>query len=126
MVLGELMNTHLCFPTLHKFFGENNIDLGEHVKSLIITHLNLLAEQLWKHLPPIDTSRAWIRNPFEVSLPIQLSFHEQELLIELSSDGALSLQFKRKPLVDFWTDKIHSLGKANLESFDALRHKLSL
>lgn len=77
----------------------------------------------------MDTSRAWIRNPFEVSLPVpQLSFHEQEQLIELSSDGALQLQFKRKPLVDFWTESLtsHSLGKASLESFDALRHNVSL
>lgn len=78
-------NTHLCFPTLHKFLGENDVDLGEHVKSLIIEHLNQLAVQLWKHFPPMDTSRGWICNPFEVSLPIpQLSFHEQEQLIELS------------------------------------------
>uniref|UniRef100_A0A8C1P216 DUF4371 domain-containing protein n=1 Tax=Cyprinus carpio TaxID=7962 RepID=A0A8C1P216_CYPCA len=76
-------NTHLCFPTLHEFLGENDVDLGEHVKSLIIEHLNQLAEHLRKHFPPMDTSRAWIRNPFEVSLPVpQLSFHEQEQLIE--------------------------------------------
>ena len=47
-------------------------------------------EQLRKHFPTMDTARAWIRNPFEISLPVpQLSFHEQEQLIELSSDGAL-------------------------------------
>lgn len=74
-------NTHLCFPTLHEFLGENDVDLGEHVKSLIIEHLNQLAEHLRKHFPPMDTSRAWIRNPFEVSLPVpQLSFHEQDLM----------------------------------------------
>ncbi|XP_056092494.1 zinc finger BED domain-containing protein 5-like [Rhinichthys klamathensis goyatoka] len=102
-------NTHPCFPTLHEFLGENDMDLGEHVKSLIIEHLNQLAEQLRKHFPPMDTFRAWIRNPFEVSLPVpQLSFHEQEQLIELSSDGALQLQFKRKPLVDFWTESLKS------------------
>ena len=39
-------NTHLCFPTLHEFLGENDMDLGEHVKSLIIEHHNQLAEQL--------------------------------------------------------------------------------
>ncbi|XP_062417978.1 zinc finger BED domain-containing protein 5-like [Pungitius pungitius] len=102
-------NTHLCFPTLHEFLGENDLHLGEHVKSLIIEHLNQLAEQLRKHFPPMDTSGAWIRNPFEVSLPVpQLSFHEQEQLIELSSDGALQLQFKRKPLVDFWAESMTS------------------
>lgn len=102
-------NTHLCFPTLHEFLGENDVHLGEHVKTLIIEHLNQLAEQLRKHFPPMDTSGAWIRNPFEVSLPVpQLSFHEQEQLIELSSDGALQLQFKRKPLVDFWTESLTS------------------
>lgn len=102
--------THLCFPTLHEFLGgKNDVDLGEHVKSLIIEHLNQLAEQLRKHFPPMDTSRAWIRNPFEISLPVpQLSFHEQEQLIEPSSDGALQLQFKRKPLVDFWTESLTS------------------
>ena len=88
-------NTHLCFPTHQEFLGENDVDLGEHVKSLIIEHLNQLAEQLRKHFPPMETSRACICNPFEVSLPIpQLSFHEQQQLIELSSDGALQLQFK--------------------------------
>ena len=85
------------------------MDLGEHVKSLIIEHLNKLTEQLRKHFPPMDTSRAWIRNPFEVSLPVpQLSFQEHEQLIELSSDGALQLQFKRKPLADFWTESLTS------------------
>jgi len=77
-------NTLLCFPTLHKFFEENDIDLGEHVKTLTIEHLNHLAEQLWKSFVPIDTSKAWIRNPLEVSLPVpQLSFHEHEQRIEL-------------------------------------------
>ena len=85
------------------------MDLGEHVKSLIIEHLNQLAEQLRKRFPPMDTSRAWIRNPFDVSLPVpQLSFQEQDQLIELSSDGALQLQFKRNPLVDFWTESLTS------------------
>ena len=85
------------------------MDLGEHVKSLIIEHLNQLAEQLRKHFPPMDTSCAWIRNPFDVSLPVpQLSFHEQEQLIELSSAGALQLEFKRKPLVDFWNESLTS------------------
>ena len=85
------------------------MDLGEHVKSLIIEHLNQLAEQLRKRFPPMDTSRAWIRNPFDVSLPVpQLSFQEQDQLIELSSNGALQLQFKRNPLVDFWTESLTS------------------
>ena len=102
-------NTHLCFPMLHEFLGENDVDLGEHVKSLIIEHFNQLAEQLWKHFPPMDTSRVWICNPFKVSLRVpQLSSHKQEQLIELSSDRALQLQFKRKPLVDFWTESLTS------------------
>ena len=74
-----------CFPTLHELLGENDVELGEHVKSFIIAHLNQLTEQLRKHFPPMDTSHAWIHNPFEVSLPVpQLSFHEQEQLIQLS------------------------------------------
>ena len=85
------------------------MELGEHVKSFIIAHLNQLTEQLRKHFPPMDTSHAWIHNPFEVSLPVpQLSFHEQEQLIQLSSDRALQLQFKRKPLVDFWSESLTS------------------
>ena len=49
-------NTHLCFPMLHEFLWENDLDLGEHVKSLIIEHLNQLVSsygntsQLWTQL----------------------------------------------------------------------------
>ncbi|KAG5276716.1 hypothetical protein AALO_G00108910 [Alosa alosa] len=53
----------------------------------------------------MDPSKSWMRNPFEVSLPVsQLSIQEQEQLIDLSSDAALQLQLKKKPLVDFWTE----------------------
>lgn len=94
-----------CFPTLHAFLDANNIVMDEHVKGLIIEHLNQFAEQLRRYFPPMDTSKLWMCNPFEVLLPVpQLSLQEQEQLIDLSSDGALQLQFKRKPLVDFWTE----------------------
>ena len=63
-------NTLLCFPTLHAFLEANNVIMGEPVKSLIIEHLKQLAEQLRKYFPPMDTSQTWIRNPFEVSLPV--------------------------------------------------------
>lgn len=44
-------------------------------------------------------------DPFEASLPVpQLSLLEQEQLIDLTTDGVLWLQFKPKPLVDFWAE----------------------
>ncbi len=67
-----------------------------------VTHINQLAEQLQKYFPTysMDTSRTWICNPFEASVPVpQLSFQEQ--LTDLSSDGAPQLRFKQKPLVNF-------------------------
>lgn len=94
-------NTLLCFLTLHAFLEANCVIMGEHVKKS--HNLNQLAKHPTK-IPPLDTSETWIRILFEASLPIrQLSFQEQEQLLELSSDGALQLQFKQKPLVDSWT-----------------------
>ncbi|MBN3305968.1 ZBED5 protein, partial [Amia calva] len=92
-------NSLLCFPTLHEFMKANNVFLGEHVKSLIIEHLNQLAEELRKYSPPMDASQTWIHNPFEASLPVpQLSFREQEQLIDLSSDGELQMEFKTQTM----------------------------
>jgi len=85
MVLDKLCEWEYTpvFPYASRVLGGKRCG---HVKSLIIEHLNQLAEQ------PMET---WIRNPFEASLPVpQLSFQEKELLIDLSSDGALQLQFK--------------------------------
>ena len=65
-------------------------------------------------------NQPWIRNPFDVSIPVpHLKFHQQEQLIELSSDGALQQLFKRKPLVDFWAALLRShedLAKLALKS----------
>lgn len=112
-------NTLLCFPTLHDFLGENEVVLGEETKRIVIEHLNHLAEELRKYFPPMDT-QPWIRNPFDVSIPVpNLKFHQQEQLIELSSDGALQQLFKRKPLVDFWAALLRShedLAKLALKS----------
>lgn len=92
-----------CFPLLRDFSETNEVVLKKCVKSLILEHLKQLSEQLRRYFPSRDPSYTWIRNPFEVSLPItHLSLKEQEQLLELSCDGELEIQFKQKPLVDFW------------------------
>lgn len=64
--------TFLCVPALHLFLEANNV---VDVESLTIRHPNLLAEQLRRRIPPMDTTQTWICNPFEASLPVlQLSF----------------------------------------------------
>ena len=120
-----------CFPTLHAFLEGNEVVMGDPVKTLIKEHLEQLAGQLRKHFPPMDNTHTWIRNPFEVSPPVpQLSLQQQEQLIDLSSDGALLLRFKRKPLVEFWSETLTASiprpGKTVLGDFNALRHNLSM
>lgn len=67
-------------------------------------HLEDLEHTFCEYFPIPDASRNSIRNPFSVNLyELEgLTVAEKDKLIEISTDGALKLQFKEPPLPNFW------------------------
>lgn len=56
------------------------------------------------YFPSPDSGNNWIRDPFnmEVTNAKHLSILEQDILVELSRDTPLKLQFNKTELANFW------------------------
>ncbi|KAI7804398.1 putative zinc finger BED domain-containing protein 5-like [Triplophysa rosa] len=95
-------NNTEAFSSLHDFLLANELNLTNSVKRDIMKHLSELSSQLRKYFPETDNSNTWIRNPFSAHSTAHLPVSEQESLIEISTSGALRIDFAQKLLTDFW------------------------
>lgn len=92
------------FPNLTNFLGSTDEVLSEDDTSLIAQHLKDLQHSFREYFPIPDASKNWIRDPFSVNVYElkELTAAEEDKLIEISTDGALKLQFKEQSLPNFW------------------------
>ncbi|KAI7789743.1 putative zinc finger BED domain-containing protein 5-like [Triplophysa rosa] len=95
-------NNTEAFSSLHDFLLANELSLTNSVKRDIMKHLSELSSQLRKYFPETDNSNTWIRNPFSANSTAHLPVSERESLIEISTSGALRIDFAQKLLTDFW------------------------
>ncbi|XP_008185177.1 zinc finger BED domain-containing protein 5-like [Acyrthosiphon pisum] len=83
--------------------NENNISFMPHdTSALIQEHLQGLEANLKEYFPPINSNKAWIRNPFSINIETTFPDLNVESLIELSCDTALKDIYKERPLIDIW------------------------
>ena len=91
------------FPNLTNFLSSSKEELSEDT-SIIARHLKDLQRNFREYFPVPDSSKNWIRDPFSVNMHELegLTAAEEEKLIEISTDGALKLQFKEQSLQNVW------------------------
>ncbi|KAL0852105.1 hypothetical protein ABMA28_000345 [Loxostege sticticalis] len=82
----------------------NMAALPQDILTQIKEHLLGLERNLQEYFPPIDSNKAWIRNPFTFKLDSETNLPDSDVdsLIELSTDTALKDIFDTRPLIDFW------------------------
>lgn len=94
-----------AFSNLSEIQKEYNmIALPQDILNQIKEHLLGLERNLQEYFPPIDSNKAWIRNPFTFKLDSETNLPDSDVdsLIELSTDTALKDIFDTRPLIDFW------------------------
>lgn len=77
----------------------------DHLIPLICDHLSSLERQIDHYFPDIAIEKYdWLRNPFieESNTDVELTYNEQEELIEIRSDRTLKLKHSAQPLDIFW------------------------
>jgi len=84
------------FPNLTNFLSSTDEVLSEDDILLIARHLKDLQHSFREYFPIPNASKNWIRDPFSVNVNglKGLTAAEEDKLIEISTDGALKLQFK--------------------------------
>jgi hypothetical protein len=104
------------FPNFSNFLRSTEEELSENDKSLFAQHLKHLQQSFREYFPVPDASKNWIRDPFSVSVhEVEgLTEAEEDQLMEVTTDGALKMQFKEKTLANFWAylqDEFPGLSK---------------
>jgi hypothetical protein len=92
-----------CFPTLHTFLRENDMNLNEIVKNEFIDHLSNLKVHFEHYFPQNTQQQNWIKDPFNADLPTNLLSIEQEQWIDVTSDSTMKTMFGSSSLTQFWT-----------------------
>lgn len=99
------INLGECFPTVHSFLTENEIQLPEEIKAIFIRHLSELFVQIQKYFPEDEVRQHdWVKQPFTTETPVNLPLIEQEQYIDISSDSNLRNTFFNLSLLSFWTN----------------------
>ncbi|MEE6510581.1 hypothetical protein FKM82_030541 [Ascaphus truei] len=82
----------------------NMSSMPDEISAAIKEHLLGLETSMKEYFPPINSNKAWIRNPFTVNVESNTELQDSDIdfIIELSCDTALKDIFDRIPLVDFW------------------------
>jgi zinc finger BED domain-containing protein 5/7/8/9 len=94
-----------AFKNLTELQKEYNMSsMPDEILAAIKEHLLGLKTSLKEHFPPINSNKAWIRNPFTVNVESETELPDSDIesIIELSCDTALKDIFDRIPLMDFW------------------------
>ena len=90
----------------------SNCEAKFQISSQIINHLTLLGDKLQYYFPNIKIENYdWIRNPFLVKAPTDLSLtEEEELAAEIKNNRCLQLIYEEGDIQKFWIHvlKIHS------------------
>ncbi|XP_011159854.1 zinc finger BED domain-containing protein 5-like [Solenopsis invicta] len=76
----------------------------DEILTAIKEHLLGLKTSLKEYFPPINSNKAWIRNPFTVKVESETELPDSDIesIIKLSCDTALKDMFDRIPLMNFW------------------------
>nr|CAH7732526.1 unnamed protein product [Callosobruchus chinensis] len=97
-----------CFPALHDILQENCMGILEpSIKIIFTQHLSSLSKHFDNYFLENLEQYDWIRNPFQSTSSSTLSTVEEELLIELSCDSSLKLQYDKDKLLEFWISVSH-------------------
>jgi hypothetical protein len=94
--------------------------LSNEVLEFFIQHLQALRYSFREYFPPRDESKNWIKVSFNVEIHklMGLTAAEENVLIEISTDSALKLQFKENSLANFW---LHARTDYSELSYKALK-----
>ncbi|XP_062254936.1 zinc finger BED domain-containing protein 5 [Platichthys flesus] len=91
------------FPTLEDTLEKTAQPLSS-VKPVISAHLSGLRDQFGEYFGEEPLGNQWVRNPFSFPPTVRddLSIHEEEALVELSSNVDLKQRLVEMPITQFW------------------------
>ena len=96
-------NVFDMFPNYSQIIDNSKFD-NKHVNNLIECHLQNLKAKFDKYFPNVEdnTTKLWIRDPFNNWDNTNLPAKDEDTLIELTKDSTLNSLFKKNTLVQFW------------------------
>jgi hypothetical protein len=89
-----------CYEMFEKFCSSEKCS---DVSPLVIEHLKMLERNVEKYFPDISLKTSeWVRNPFSPASSSDLSFKEEEELIDIRNDRNLKVLFDTYTIETFW------------------------
>lgn len=88
------------FENLKAYLDKN--ELENTILPCMKAHISALQKHFQRYFPEDSAKYDWIRDPFQATVPADLSATEEEQYIDMTSDSRKRLQFTSTSLAVFW------------------------